>query len=520
MRLPHFSSVASLLLLTLPGVASDCAGLRNAQLANTTVTAASMVVPGTFHPPYGDPVSKLPAFCRVAAMIRPSSDSEIRVEVWMPESGWNGKYLGVGNGGFAGTIDFRTLGANVKHGFATAATDTGHQAEAGDASWAYKHPEKVVDFGWRALHLTTDSAKQLIASYYGSAPKHAYFDSCSNGGREALMEAQRFPQDFDGILAGAPANYWTALVSSGALLFQHVKDPAAYISELKLPAISEAVLAACGSQSGVADGFVNDPPRCNFNPDVLLCKDGDALTCLTRPQLSLLKAIYAGAVDARGRQEFPGHRPGTELGPGGWGTWILGGAPGDGFGSEFYRSFFRYVVFDDPAWSPFNGHFETDLKTANQKAEQTLNATNPDLHVFQARGGKLIIYHGWSDPAIPAENTINYYQSVRKTMGAEQTAKFVRLYMVPGMQHCSGGFGPNAFGQLGLPATGDGVRDALEHWVENGVAPGDLIVTKYVDDHFDGPVQRTRPLCAYPNVAKYRGSGDPNDAKNFICAIQ
>ena len=438
----------------------------------------------------------------------------------MPETGWNGRYLGVGNGGFAGTMDFQTLAANVKSGFATAATDTGHQGEAGDASWAYKHSEKIVDFGWRALHLTTENAKRLIASYYGSPAKHSYFDSCSNGGREALMEAQRFPEDFDGILAGAPANYWTALISSGALMFQQLKDPAAYISELKLPAISDAVLAACGSQSGVKDGFVNDPPRCHFNPDVLLCKEGDGLTCLTRPQVSFLKTIYAGVVDTQGRQEFPGHLPGSELGPGGWGRWIFGGAPGDGFGSEYYSNYFRYMVFDDPVWNPFTGQFETDLRRANQKTAQILNATNPDLHAFQARGGKLILYHGWSDPAIPAENTVNYYNTVRKAMGEEQTENFVRLYLVPGMQHCVPGAGPNAFGQLGLPATGEGVRDALERWTEDGVAPANLIVTKYENDHFGDRVQRTRPLCAYPTIAKYKGSGNPNDAKNFSCASE
>jgi hypothetical protein len=331
------------------------------------------------------------------------------------------------------------------------------------------------------------------------------------------MEAQRFPADFDGILAGAPANYWPALVSSGALVFEHLKDPAAYISELKLPAIRDAVLSACGSQSGVKDGFVNDPPRCNFNPDVLQCENGDALTCLTKPQISFLKDIYAGVVNATGRQHFPGHPPGSELGSEGWGRWIVGSAPGSGFGSDFYRNYFRYIVFEDPAWSPFTGRFESNLRTADQKTANTLNATNPDLHAFQARGGKLILYHGWSDPAIPAGNTINYYNSVRTAMGAEETDKFVRLYMVPGMQHCVGGPNPNAFGQLGLPATGKGVRTALEHWVEHGAAPGDLVVTKYVDDHFGEKVQRTRPLCAYPNVAKYRGAGDPSDAKSFVC---
>lgn len=508
--------LASPLILAVSAFAFDCSGLRSVKLLDTTITSAA-ATSGNLHTPYDKDVSGLPAFCRVTGVIRPSRDSDIRFEVWMPEENWNGRYLGVGNGGFAGTIDYNALAGNLKNGFATAATDTGHQAEGADGSWAYKHPEELIDFGWRGLHLTTQNAKQVIASYYGSAAKHSYFDACSDGGREALMEAQRFPEDFDGILAGAPANYWTALVSAGSTLFSKLQDPAAYISDLKLPAISNAVVQACGSQSGTKDGFVNDPPQCTFNPDVLLCKSGDELTCLTQPQIALLKSIYAGVVDREGRQQFPGHPPGSELGPGGWGLWILGGAPGSGLGLDFYRNYFRYVVFQDPAWNTTSGQFETNFKAANSTSAQALNAINPDLHAFQAHGGKLILYHGWADPAIPAGNTINYYESVRKTLGAAMTESFVRLYMVPGMQHCVGGPSPTVFGQLGLPASGEGARYALEHWVENGTAPGDLIATQYVDDHFGDKIQRTRPLCVYPKIAKYNGSGNPDEAKSFNC---
>jgi feruloyl esterase len=236
--------------------------------------------------------------------------------------------------------------------------------------------------------------------------------------------------------------------------------------------------------------------------------------------VAFLKAIYAGAIDPQGHQQFPGHPPGGELGPGGWGSWILGNTAGSGAGSEFYRNYFRYVVFDDPTWNPFDSRFESDLKKADSKTAEAINSTNPDLHAFQARGDKLIMYHGWSDPAIPAESTIHYYNDVQKTMGADASEKFVRLYMAPGMQHCLGGPGPNAFGQLGLPASGEGAREALEHWVENGTAPGDLVAAKYSDDHFSGAVQMTRPLCVYPKVAKYKGSGDPNDAQNFACVSE
>lgn len=282
MRILLTAALAAL-FYTLSANASDCGGLASAKLADTTIETAAVVPAGSFAPPYGNPVEGLPEFCRVAGIIRPTSDSEIRFEVWMPVGGWNHKYLGVGNGGFAGQIDFSALGGNIKRGFATAATDTGHQAGGEDASWAYKHPEKIKDFGWRGLHLTTANAKQLLQMFYSAPAKHAYFDACSDGGREALMEAQRFPDDFDGILAGAPANYWTALVAGGAATYQVLHNPEAYISSMKLPAIHAAVMNACDATDGVKDGIISDPSRCHFDLSVLLCKGPDSLTCLTAP---------------------------------------------------------------------------------------------------------------------------------------------------------------------------------------------------------------------------------------------
>jgi hypothetical protein len=517
MRTHLIGALPALLLLTIPAIASDCAALSKATLPDTTITVAASLPAGSFTPPYGNPIAGLPEFCRVAGVIRPTKDSEIRFEVWMPASGWNEKYLGVGNGGFAGAIAFDQLSGNLKRGFATAATDTGHEAENVDASWAYKHPEKVNDFGWRALHLTTDNAKRLIQMYYAAAPKHAYFDSCSDGGREALMEAQRFPDDFDGILAGAPANYWTRLVASGAANFKVLRDPGSYISAMKLPAISAATLAACDAQDGVKDGIINDPTRCHFDPSVLLCKNGDSLDCLTAPQVTFLKTIYAGASNSHGEKLFPGRTPGGELGPGGWGSWILGGAPGSGLGSGFYENYFRYMVYDDPAWNPLSADFDATLHTAEEKTSRALNATDADLHRFQAHGGKLIMYHGWNDPAIPAQNTINYYNSVREKMGPAEAERFVRVYMVPGMQHCIGGPGATWIGQLGTRTADDGVFGALERWVENGAAPAEVVATKYTGDNPRQPVQMTRPLCPYPQVAKYKGTGDTNDAHSFAC---
>ncbi len=261
-------------------------------------------------------LKSLPAFCRVRVEAHPTSDSDIKIEVWMPQSGWNGKFQAQGNGGFAGQIDYRGMALAVSHGYATAGTDTGHSGSAVDAGWALGHPEKIIDFGYRAIHVMTDIAKQTITAFYQEKPKHSYFGSCSNGGREALMEAQRYPEDYDGILAGAPANYWSHLLV-GALWDAQATtlDPASYIPSSKLPAIAAAVNSACDAQDGVKDGVLNDPRQCHFDPAVLTCKSGDNDQCLTPPQVTALKKLYQGAHDSHG-QIFPGFLPGAETGEG------------------------------------------------------------------------------------------------------------------------------------------------------------------------------------------------------------
>ena len=516
------AALVALALRAACGAEPDrCAQLSQLKLADTTVTIADSIPAGDFAPPYGERIEKLPAFCRVTGVIKPTSDSYIRFEVWLPASGWNEKYLGVGNGGFAGSISYSSLANDIKRGYATAATDTGHDGEAPDASWAFQHPEKVKDFGYRALHETTARAKALIEAYYGQPAHRSYFDSCSDGGREALMEAQRFPEDFDGILAGAPANDWTKLLSAG-VYFGHAmySNPAAYISSVKVPAISAAVLQACDAQDGVKDEIINDPVHCRFDPSVLLCKGEDSRACLTEPQVSLLKKLYAGAKDSHGAQIFPGYLPGAEDGLGGWSTWIFGEGPGLSAGAGFTNNYFRYVVFNDPAWNVVTANVEEALRAADEKTAHALNATDPDLHRFQARGGKLILYHGWNDPAIPALNTINYYNSVAAAMGAQNAQSFIRLYMAPGMQHCIGGPGPSFLGQLGTTtAKGSehGIFTALEEWVEKGTAPAQIIATKYKDNDRHKPAEMTRPLCPYPKIARYKGTGNTNDYTNFAC---
>ncbi len=500
--------------------AADCAALKNLRLPETTITSAEEITSGDFeNAALAKPVHGVPPFCRVTGKLTPSTDSDIRFEVWLPASSWNQRFLGVGNGGFAGSIGYSSLAGNLRRGFATAGSDAGHQADAEDARWALGHPEKIKDFGWRAVHLTTERSKDIVNAYYGARPNRAYFDSCSDGGREALMEAQRFPEDYDGILAGAPANAWTHMLTAGVDVAKvTMADPSAYISATKLPAIQRAALAACDQADGVKDGFINDPAKCHFDPGVLQCKAGDSPNCLTAPQVVALKKYYAGGSDGNGHPLFPGFAMGDEAGA--WGTWIIGKGPGGGSGMNYQRNYFRYMVMNDPKLNVLAADVSTLLQQATKMTAQDLDATNADLGAFKARGGKLILYHGWNDPAISPWNSIAYYGSVQKAMSPAVASSFVRLYMAPGMEHCAGGPGPAAFGQLGIPTTGGpkfGVFDALVDWVEKDVPAGQVVATKYATGEGAPRVLMTRPLCPYPAIARYKGTGDTNAASSFAC---
>ena len=354
--------------LAAPLTASPCESLRNAPLEHTTITAAELVPAGAFRPPYGDTLQNLPAFCRVAGIISPSSYSVIRFEVWMPASGWNNRYLGVANGGFAGSIDFPQLGRNLRRGYVTASTDTGHEGGGEDATWAYHHPEKLIDFGHRAIHLTAVNAKALTRAFYDRAPEHSYFAGCSNGGRQALMEAQRYPEDYDGILAGAPANYWTHLLTGRINALKHLlADPAGYIPVTKLPAIARAVEAACDASDGLKDGVIDNPLRCHFDAATLLCNGPESRSCLTAPQVKTLNGLYADSHDKSDRLVFPGFVPGAELGPGGWGPWILGDGPGASAGAIFYQSYLRYIVFEDATLNTLTVDEDATVRRADTK---------------------------------------------------------------------------------------------------------------------------------------------------------
>ncbi|MGB8472961.1 MAG: tannase/feruloyl esterase family alpha/beta hydrolase [Candidatus Acidiferrum sp.] len=507
-----------------------CEQLAQLALPNTKITSAQTVAAGAFEPPAalaawlrGDPnlFKRLPAFCRVTAVAKPTSDSDIKIEVWMPASGWNGKFRGQGNGGFAGEIDYGALGLAVLQSYASAATDTGHAAGGTDAKWALGHPEKIVDFGYRAIHEMTAVGKAAVNAFYGNEIKHSYFSSCSNGGRQALMEAQRYPKDYDGIIAGAPANYWTHLVSSALWDSQATTlDPASYIPSNKIPAIARAVNEACDAIDGVTDGVLNDPRQCRFKPASMLCKANDSDSCLTQPQVTALKKLYDGAHDSKGRKIFPGFMPGGEEGGGGWPLWITGPAPEKALLFAFDYGYFADMVYGKADWDYKKANLDDAVAASDKKFAGVLNATDANLKPFEARGGKLIMYHGWSDAAISPLNSITYFKNVEAKMGAKETESFLRLYMVPGMQHCGGGPGPDVFGANGLSPVNDPQHNmymALEQWVEKGDVPSTIITSKVAGEGSAAEVKMTRPLCVYPAVAKYKGSGDTNDAANFVC---
>jgi feruloyl esterase len=509
------------LTLVSAGTAATCESLANLTLPNITINVAESRPAGDFTPPGAKPLANIPGFCRISGGIKPSSDSDIGFEVWLPASNWNGKFQGIGNGGYAGAIGFAGLASAVRNGYAAASTDTGHKDGGTSATWALNHPEKIIDFGYRAIHETATAAKALIRAFYGEPPKRSYFSSCSNGGRQALMEAQRYPGDYDGIIAGAPANYWTHLLSAAVSgVVATLAEPASYIPKSKLPAIQAAALAQCDGADGVKDRVIENPLACRFDPAPLLCKAEESDSCLTVHQLTALKKIYRGLTSNKGEPIFPGLSPGGEAEPGGWGDWITGEAPEKSLMFAFGTQFFKNMVFSNSDWQYRSFDPERDFKIAQERMARFLNATEPDLSAFHKRGGKLILYHGWADAAIPAVNTIQYYDSVTSKMGAPATSAFVRLYMVPGMEHCGGGAGPNSFGQ-GLKTDSDrfhSIDAALEAWVEQGIAPDRIIATKY-ENNADpkSTIARTRPLCVWPQVAQYKGSGSPDDATSFVC---
>ena len=502
--------------------AASCESLVALKLAETVIKSATALDAGPFAPPGAAPSAAplmLPAFCRVVGVTAPA----VNFEVWLPLRNWNGKFQGVGNGGTAGVISYAAMAAALARDYAVASTDTGHVNKGGfDSSWAMGRPDLVADFGHRGLHVMTVNGKQITRSFYGKRPSYSYYVGCSKGGQQGLMEAQRYPADYDGLIAGDPANNWTRFYAGGHLWYSlaTLKDPESYIPASKIPLLTDAVNASCDALDGVADGVLNDPRKCAFDPAALTCKaDQDPAACFTPKQVLAIKDVWAGARNSAGQVVHPGLVPGGEAGPGGWASWTTGTAP---FTKALHwtaaEGFFKYMVFENPNWDFRSFNFDTDLPLALAKVGGSLDAIDPNLRPLKRRGGKLIVYHGWSDPDISPLNAIDYYESVVSLFGGEkdrgkalrETQEFFRLFMVPGMQHCGAGAGPNNFGQGGAPK-GDpasNIAAALEQWVEKGTAPESIVAAK---------PGRARPLCAYPKTAKYKGAGSTDDAANFEC---
>jgi feruloyl esterase len=476
--------------------AADCSNLIGLSVPDVTITSAA-IVPAS---------ATVPEYCRVQGYV----DTEINFNLGLPTS-WNGKFYHAGGGGFVGSIP--AIDAGLARGYASVATDTGHVGTgvaALDGSWALDRLDRQVNFGYRGIHVVTVAAKKIVREAYGRGPKYSYFQGCSNGGRQAMHEAQKFPHDFDGIIAGAPALDWTGLMTGFNWDSQAVR--AAPIPPEKLTLIAQAAVARCDAKDGLVDGLIGDPLRCDFNPASLTCSGPDGPDCLTPAQASAVKKVYGGPRNSRGKQLHPGFPPGAEDGGSGWQTWISGPtafpAPvnGNPLQFTFQDHYLRFFVFSDPAYDSMTFDFDRDPKKLRATG-RFLDATDTDLSGLRHAGGKLILWHGWADHALMAERTIQYYEDVVDRMGQKKTDSFVRMFLAPGMHHCAGGPGPNSFDAL----------TALENWVERRKAPESIVATKYVNNVPAQGVERTRPLCRHPKVATYAGAGSIDDAANFVC---
>jgi len=490
---------AALSLMPAPTMAASaaCETLSKMTLPGATIDKAQSMAAGDFTLPPSGPggnaqtFKNLPGFCRVAATLKPSSDSDIKVEVWLPSAGWNGKFQAVGNGGWAGSISYGAMVEALRSGYATASTDTGHVGANG--RFVPGHPEKLIDFGYRSEHEMTVKAKAIIAAYYGNGPERSYWNGCSTGGRQGLMEATRFPNDFDGIVAGDPANPRARLNSWQLSIQQAIhNDKASYIPSSKYAAIHKAAVTACDALDGVKDGVIENPKACHFDPQVLVCTGADSDACLTAPQVGMARKILSPAKYSNGTDFWPGFEPGSELG------WAVHAGPEP---SDTGLDHFKYVVFKDPNWDWRTLNPDTDVARAEKADGGTVDVTKTDLSAFTQHNGKLIFYHGWTDPQVAPQATVDYYEKVQAT--TQRASESVRLFMVPGMNHCRGGEGPNVFDMV----------TALDQWVTASKAPEQVVASHSTA----GKVDRTRPLCPYPQIAQYKGMGSVDEASNFVC---
>ncbi len=470
--------------------AGTCERLRGLTLADdATVTEARTVSANT------TPLFAPRAFCRVFVTIAPTADSDIKVEVWLPIRGWNQKFQAVGNGDAAGVISYDAMVEAIRRGYATSSTDTGHVGNT--MAFALGHRDKYVDFGYRAVHEMTVNAKATVEAFYGMAAVHSYWNGCSQGGRQGITEAIRYPADFDAIIAGAPAIADMRLHALRLALNKFVhRSSDSYIPPEKYPMIHGAALSACDALDGIDDGLIANPSVCRFDPAILECRNGDDRTCLTAAQVETARGMYAPIVDpATGRVVSAAIlQPGSELG---WGR-LAGPEPLTNAVEPF-----KYVVFKNALWDWRAFRLSTDLPQALRVDEGIINRTDPNLQAFFDAGGKLMMYHGWSDPQVPPLATIAYFNAVLKATSESRRRTAIELYMQPGVNHCWGGDGPDTFDAIG----------ALDQWMRSGRAPARITALHAAETGVD----RTRPLCPYPQVAQYVGNGSIDHAENFRC---
>ena len=485
--------------------AMTCESLLSTNFPNTTISRAETIAAGAYSAPAGGfpgmgaDYSNLPAFCQVAGSIHPTSDSDIRFELWLPSENWNGRFMQTGNGGAAGSIVTSSLADPLMRGYAVANTDTGHVAGGADIfGWAVDHPEKVTDFAWRAVHELTLTGKAITSSHYGSDPEKSYFVGCSTGGRQGLMEAQRFPDDYDAIIAGAPANNWSPLMALSIVIQSNLGEGKLALNKLGL--LKEAAITSCDALDGVEDRIISNPAACNFNPARLQCAGETTAQCLAAEEVEAAQTIYKGVVSASGQVWIPGTGPGSEPL---WGAYT---SPQFTIGSGFFQD----IVLNDANWDPASFNADEYMPVA-MEAGSELIAMDPDISEFINHGGKLITYHGTTDGLIPFGNTVNYVESMIASLGQQAVNDSVRYYQVPGMDHCAGGEGAHAISWL----------DAMVSWVEEGSAPGDLVGIHPAPPPgapgSDNAREFSRPVCHYPAIPTYDGSGDPDMARSFSC---
>ncbi len=492
------------ILVLVPRVnAASCESVGSLELKGGKITSAAVVAAGAFTSPMpmmggpgaGAVFKNAPAFCRVTATLTPTPDSDIKIEVWMPAQNWNGKLVGVGNGIWAGNISYSALAEPLAKGYATVATDTGHVGSGMDAKFAVGHKEKLIDFGYRAIHEMTVQAKVILTAYYGRKEQRSLWVSCSTGGRQGLMEGYRYPADYDGISSMAPANPMVGLMIDSLWTgYVVMKDEARRLTPPQMTMAHKAFIDQCDDKDGLKDGIVSDPEDCAFDPGTIQCKGESRDNCLTAAQVAALREIYGGVKNPRtGEQIFAGFQPGSE-------QQLMALTSGkEPF--PVATSYFRDIVFNNPQWDFKSYDYDKELAPAFKAGSDILDVPSDGLGKFFAGGGKLLLSHGWSDGLIPAPNTVAFYKSMIAKIEPKK-ADSVRLFMIPGMGHCGGGDAPTVMDMVSV----------IDQWVDTGKAPESIIATTAPNQK---PV--SRPICAYPKVAKYKGTGSTDDAANFIC---